>query len=154
MTNRRAVLTLAGGALALVTLRPLTAREADRLTYQEAFRAIAGGREPNDGRVTLDLPKIAETGNSVPVTVRVDSPMTEGDHVARIHLLSMANPRPQVATVHLRPRAGLAEVGTRIKLSRTQQVVAMAEMSDGSLWRDQASIVVTLGACVEEIWLD
>jgi sulfur-oxidizing protein SoxY len=154
MTNRRAVLTLAGGALALVTLRPLTAREADRLTYQEAFRAIAGGREPNDGRVTLDLPKIAETGNSVPVTVRVDSPMTEGDHVARIHLLSMANPRPQVATFHLRPRAGLAEVGTRIKLSRTQQVVAMAEMSDGSLWRDQASIVVTLGACVEEIWLD
>jgi sulfur-oxidizing protein SoxY len=154
MTNRRAVLTLAGGALALVTLRPLTAREADRLTYQEAVRAIAGGREPNDGRVTLDLPKIAETGNSVPVTVRVDSPMTEGDHVARIHLLSMANPRPQVATFHLGPRAGLAEVGTRIKLSRTQQVVAMAEMSDGSLWRDQASIVVTLGACVEEIWLD
>jgi sulfur-oxidizing protein SoxY len=154
MTNRRAVLTLAGGALALVTLRPLTAREADRLTYQEAFRAIAGGREPNDGRVTLDLPKIAETGNSVPVTVRVDSPMTQGNHVARIHLLSMANPRPQVATFHLGPRAGLAEVGTRIKLSRTQQVVAMAEMSDGSLWRDQASIVVTLGACVEEIWLD
>jgi sulfur-oxidizing protein SoxY len=154
MTNRRAVLTLAGGALALVTLRPLTAREADRLTYQEAVRAIAGGREPNDGRVTLDLPKIAETGNSVPVTVRVDSPMTEGDHVARIHLLSMANPRPQVAAFHLGPRAGLAEVGTRIKLSRTQQVVAMAEMSDGSLWRDQASIVVTLGACVEEIWLD
>jgi sulfur-oxidizing protein SoxY len=154
MTNRRAVLTLAGGALALVTLRPLTAREADRLTYQEAVRAIAGGREPNDGRVTLDLPKIAETGNSVPVTVRVDSPMTQGNHVARIHLLSMANPRPQVATFHLGPRAGLAEVGTRIKLSRTQQVVAMAEMSDGSLWRDQASIVVTLGACVEEIWLD
>ena len=145
---------LVGGGVALVSLRPLAPREADRLTYDQAFRAIAGGREPTDGRVTLELPKIAETGNSVPITVRADSPMTPDDHVARLHVLSMGNPRPNVATFHLGPRAGLAEVGTRIKLSRTQQVVAVAEMSDGSLWRDQASIVVTLGACVEEIWLD
>ena len=154
MTNRRGVLVLAGGALALMSLRPLAAREADRLSYEEAFRAIAGTREPKDGRITLELPKIAETGNSVPVAVRVDSPMTPGDHVARIHLLSMGNPRPNIATFHLGPRAGIAEVGTRIKLSRTQQVVALAEMSDGSLWREQASIVVTLGACVEDIWTD
>ena len=90
----------------------------------------------------------------MPVTVRAESPMTAADHVARIHLLSMGNPRPNVATFHLGPRAGIAEVGTRIKLSRTQQVVALAEMSDGSLWQAQASIVVTLGACVEDIWLD
>jgi sulfur-oxidizing protein SoxY len=154
MTDRRGVLVLACGALALTSLRPLAAREADRLTYDEAFRAVAGTREPKDGRVTLELPKIAETGNSVPVIVRVNSPMTQRDHVARIHLLSMGNPRPNVATFHLGPRAGLAEVGTRIKLSRTQQVVALAEMSDGSLWREQASIVVTLGACVEDIWTD
>jgi len=152
--DRRTVLALAGGGLALVALRPLAAREADRLTYQEAFRAIAGTRAPSDGRVTLELPKIAETGNSVAVTIRVDSPMTQADHVARIHLLSMGNPRPNVASFHLGPRAGLAEVGTRIKLSRTQQVVALAEMSDGSLWQDQASIVVTVGACVEDIWID
>jgi sulfur-oxidizing protein SoxY len=154
MTDRRGVLALAGGALALVSLRPLAAREADRLTYDEAFRAIAGPREPNDGRVALELPKIAETGNSVPITVRVESPMTPDDHVARIHVLSMGNPRPNVATFHLGPRAGIAEVGTRIKLSRTQQVVGLAAMSDGSLWRSQASIVVTLGACVEDIWTD
>jgi sulfur-oxidizing protein SoxY len=152
--DRRTVLVLAGGALALVGLRPLAAREADRMTYQEALRAITGGREPSDGRVTLELPKIAETGNSVPLTVRVASPMTADDHVLRIHLLTMGNPRPNVASFHLGPRAGCAEVSTRVKLSRTQQVVALAEMSDGSLWRDQASIVVTLGACVEEIWLD
>jgi sulfur-oxidizing protein SoxY len=154
MTDRRGVLVLAGGAVALMSLRPLGAREANRLSYEEAFRAIAGTREPKDGRVTLELAKIAETGNSVPVAVRVDSPMTPGDHVARIHLLSVGNPRPNVATFHLGPRAGIAEVGTRIKLSRTQQVVALAEMSDGSLWREQASIVVTLGACVEDIWTD
>jgi sulfur-oxidizing protein SoxY len=147
-------LALAGGGLALVTLRPLAARKADRLSYDEAFREIAGARAPRDGRVTLELPKIAETGNSVPVTVRVESPMTPADHVARIHVLSMGNPRPNVASFHLGPRAGLAEVGTRIKLSRTQQVVGLAEMSDGSLWQARASIVVTQGACVEDIWLD
>ena len=152
--GRRSVLLLAGGGVALLMLRPLAAREADRPTFEEALRALAGTREPRDGRVALELPKIAETGNSVPLTVRVESPMTQGDHVARIHVLSMGNPRPNVATFHLGPRAGIAEVGTRIKLSRTQQVVALAEMSDGSLWRDQASIVVTLGACVEDIWTD
>jgi sulfur-oxidizing protein SoxY len=152
--DRRTVLALAGGGLALTALRPLAAREADRLTYQEALRAIAGDRAPGDGRVALELPKIAETGNSVPLTVRVESPMTPADHVARIHVLSMGNPRPNVATFHLGPRAGLAEVSTRIKLSRTQQVVALAEMSDGSLWQNQASIIVTLGACVEDIWTD
>jgi sulfur-oxidizing protein SoxY len=150
---RRELLWLAGG-LALLRLRPLAAREADRLTHDQAFRAIAGARVPIDGRITLELPKIAETGNSVPLTVRVASPMTADDHVLRIHLLSMGNPRPNVASFHLGPRAGQAQVSTRVKLSRTQQVVALAEMSDGSLWRDQASIVVTLGACVEEIWLD
>lgn len=152
--DRRGVLILAGGGLALARLRPLAASEQDRPTYEEALRAIAGAREPQEGRVTLDLPKIAETGNSVPVTVRAESPMTVADHVARLHLLSMGNPRPNVATFHLGPRAGIAEVGTRVKLSRTQQVVALAEMSDGSLWQAKASIVVTLGACVEDIWLD
>ena len=152
--DRRMVLALGGGGLALVILRPLAAREADRLTYQEALNAIASGRVPGEGRVTLELPKIAETGNSVPITVRVESPMTPEDHVARIHVLSKGNPRPNVASFHLGPRAGLAEVGTRIKLSRTQQVVALAEMSDGSLWQNQASIVVTQGACVEDIWTD
>jgi sulfur-oxidizing protein SoxY len=152
--GRRGALLLAGGGLALVSLRPLAAREAARPTYDDALRAIAGTRAPKDGRVTLEVPKIAETGNSVPVTVRAASPMTAEDHVLRLHLLSMGNPRPNVATFHLGPRAGRAEVGTRIKLSRTQQVVALAEMSDGSLWQAQASIVVTQGACVEDIWLD
>jgi sulfur-oxidizing protein SoxY len=152
--NRRGVLLLAGGGLALVSLRPLAAREVGRPTYDEALRASAGARTPQEGRVTLEVPKIAETGNSVPVTVRAASPMTAGDHVLRLHLLSIGNPRPNVATFHLGPRAGRAEVGTRSKLSRTQQVVALAEMSDGSLWQAQASIVVTQGACVEDIWLD
>lgn len=148
------MLVLGGGGLALVALRPVAARERDWPSYQEALREIAGERAANPGRISLELPKIAETGNSVPITVRVESPMTPEDHVVRIHVLSKGNPRPHVASFHLGPRAGLAEVGTRIKLSRTQQVVGLAEMSDGSLWQTEASIVVTQGACVEDIWTD
>jgi sulfur-oxidizing protein SoxY len=151
--RRRAILVL-GGGLALVALRPVAAAERDWPSYQEALREIAGERAVNPGRISLELPKIAETGNSVPITVRVESPMTPENHVARIHVLSKGNPRPNVASFHLGPRAGLAEVGTRIKLSRTQQVVGLAEMSDGSLWQTEASIVVTQGACVEDIWTD
>jgi sulfur-oxidizing protein SoxY len=151
--RRRAMLVL-GGGLAPVTLRLVAAAERDWPSYQEAVHAIAGERAANSGRISLELPKIAETGNSVPITVRVDSPMTPEDHVARIHVLSKGNPRPNVASFHLGARAGRAEVSTRIKLSRTQQVVGLAEMSDGSLWQTEASIVVTQGACVEDIWTD
>jgi sulfur-oxidizing protein SoxY len=151
--RRRAMLVL-GGGMALVTLRPVAAAERDWPNYQEALREIAGERTAQAGRISLELPKIAETGNSVPITVRVESPMTPEDHVVRIHVLSKGNPRPNVASFHLGPRAGLAEVGTRIKLSRTQQVVGLAEISDGSLWQTEASIVVTQGACVEDIWTD
>ena len=154
LDRRRMLLTLAGGGVALVMLRPLAARGRDWPSYDEALREIAGDRAPQDGRITLELPKIAETGNSVPLAVRVESPMTPDDHVARIHVLSKGNPRPSVASFHLGPRAGRAEIGTRIKLSRTQQVVALAEMSDGSLWQAEASIVVTQGACVDDIWTD
>lgn len=151
--SRRTVLILGSGAVALATLRPSPAGAADP-TYDEALRAITGGRDARPGRIALDLPKIAETGNSVPLTVRVESPMTAEDHVARIHLLSQDNPRPNVATFHLGPRAGKAEVGTRVRLSRTQKVVGLAEMGDGSLWSAEAYIIVTAGACIEDIWTD
>lgn len=152
-SRRRTLLTLGGGAFALVTLRPGCVRAADP-TFDEALRAITDGREPQPGRIELDLPKIAETGNSVPLTVTVESPMTPEDHVARVHLLSQGNPRPNVATFHLGPRAGRAEVGTRLRLTRTQKVIGLAELGDGSLWSDEAYIVVTLGACIDDIWTD
>jgi sulfur-oxidizing protein SoxY len=102
--------------------------------------------------MTLTLPKIAETGNSVSLTVAVDSPMTPAEHVLRIHIFVGGNPEPVAATYHFGVRAGRAEITTRIRLARTQTVLALAEMSDGTVRSATASIVVSLGACVEDIY--
>jgi sulfur-oxidizing protein SoxY len=104
--------------------------------------------------MTLTLPKITETGNSVPLTVAVDSPMTPAEHVLRLHLFVPGNPEPVAATYHLGVRAGKAQVSTQIRLARTQTVLALAEMSDGTVRSDAASILVTIGACVDELWSD
>ena len=135
----------------LVVMRPLTAWSTPE-AVQQAIRERIGERQPQPGGMSLTLPKIAETGNSVPLTVTVDSPMTPENHVLRIHIFVPGNPLPVAATYHLGVRSGKAEISTRIRLARTQRVLALAEMHDGSVRSDAASIVVTLGACVEEIW--
>lgn len=104
--------------------------------------------------ISIDIPRIAETGNSVPLTVSVDSPMTEAHYVKRLHILVPGNPEEKAATYRLTPMTGKAEISTRIRLARTQTVRAIAEMSDGSLRGTGVNVVVTVGACVEEMWTD
>ena len=116
---------------------------------KEAILKLTGGASVKPGRVTLDLPALVENGNSVPLTVGVDSPMTPADHVKAIHVIVEKNPQPYVASFHLGPRAGRAHVSTRIRLADTQTVVAVCEMSDGSFWSGSADSVVTLAACTE-----
>ena len=84
------------------------------------------------------------------LTVSVDSPMTEADHVASIHLFDQKNPQPYIAVFHLGPRAGAARVSTRIRLADSQRVIAIARLSDGSFWSDSADVIVTLAACTEQ----
>ena len=151
--SRRAMLWRLGSAVLLLALWPAGGRTASD-DVQQAIRRLSGGREPRPGGITLTLPKIAETGNSVPLTVAVDSAMTPDDHVQRVHVFVPGNPEPVAATYHLGVRAGKAEISTQIRLARTQTVLALAEMNDGSVRSASASIVVTLGACVDEIWTD
>jgi sulfur-oxidizing protein SoxY len=153
LISRRAVLHQLGVAGLLLALWPSSAWATPE-AVQQAIRQRIGEREPQPGGMTLTLPKIAETGNSVPLTIAVDSPMTLEDHVLRIHVFVPGNPEPVAATYHLGVRAGKAQISTQIRLARTQTVLALAEMSDGSLRSDAASIVVTLGACVDELWTD
>lgn len=143
--DRRSLLR-AAGSLVMVSALPLPA-SATPESMQAAIENIFGAREIMEGRVTLKLPPIAENGNSVSLQVTVQSPMTEADHVTRVAVFSPANPLPNVARFTLGPRAGLAKIGTRIRLADTQTVRAIAEMNDGSLWSGTAATLVTLAAC-------
>jgi sulfur-oxidizing protein SoxY len=145
MKRRRAVLLAGLGSLCL---RPVAATPE---SLQAAVLAFSGGRAPREGRVSLTIETLVDNGNVVPVSVSVDSPMTAADHVQRIALFTEHNPQPEVAIFHLGPRNGRAEVATRMRLATTQTVMAVAQMSDGSLWQQRAEVVVTLAACIEGI---
>jgi sulfur-oxidizing protein SoxY len=144
--TRRDVIGTSLGMLALTVVRPALGSPAE---LEAAIRAFVGEAPVQEGRVTLDIPPLAENGNSVPLTVTVDSPMTEEDFVRRIAIFNEKNPQPQVAQFQLGPRAGRATISTRMRLATSQQVTAIAELSDGSFWADRGNVIVTLAACVE-----
>jgi sulfur-oxidizing protein SoxY len=120
---------------------------ADLAAVQKAMAALLGDRQPQEGRVKIDAPEIAENGNTVPVTVEVESPMTEQDHVKTVHIFADGNPRPEVASFHFTPASGEAVASTRIRLAKTQNLYAVAEMSDGSLYMVKREVKVTIGGC-------
>src|SRR5829696_3007157 len=134
----------AAGALNLVTIRP--ARAAKPEGMEGAIREFVGEAPMREGRVKLDIPPLVDNGNSVTLTVSVESPMTEADHVKRIAVFNEKNPQPNVAVFHLGPRNGKAQVQTRIRLATSQKLVAIARMSDGSFWSASADTIVTLAA--------
>ncbi len=115
-----------------------------------AARVTAAAQPPPT--IALQLPRLAETGNSVPIAVQVASPMTAADHVTRIDITAPRNPEPRVASFHFSPASGAAEVRSRIRLAGSQRVTASAEFSDGRRVEASASVVVTLGACVDEMF--
>ncbi|HWI14094.1 MAG TPA: thiosulfate oxidation carrier protein SoxY [Burkholderiales bacterium] len=123
------------------------AEEADALPA--LVEKLTGAKAPRDGKVTLDIPRIADNGNAVPLKVKIESAMTAQDHVRTIHLIAEKNPRPLVAAFFLGPHSGRAEIDTRIRLNGTQRVVAVATMADGSQWRGIAEVDVTESACYD-----
>jgi sulfur-oxidizing protein SoxY len=136
------------GLASVVAVEPARATPA---AMEEAIRKVTGPARVTPGRVKLELPPLSENGNAVPLTVSVESPMTEADHVKAMHIFTEKNPQPEVVTVRFGPRAGRARVATRIRLADTQTVVAICELSDGSFWSAKADVVVTLAACLEEL---
>jgi sulfur-oxidizing protein SoxY len=152
-TTRRHVLKL-GAALAAGYAAPPVAVGPAAATPAEMRAAVArviGDARLNVGKVRLDIPPLVENGNTVPCAVMVDSPMTTTDHVKAIHVFAERNPQPNVVSVQLGPRAGRANISTRIRLRDTQNVLAVAEMSDGSFWSARVNVIVTIGACLEDV---
>lgn len=112
-----------------------------------ALKKMIGGAATKAGRVTIKLPEIAENGRTVPISVSVDSPMTADDYVKTIYILAEGNPRPEVINFNLTPAVGKVKISTRMRLGKTQNVMAAAVMSDGSVYIDKREVKVTIGGC-------
>lgn len=151
MVSRRYFLIAAGslaGGVGLGSASGVAHATPDEM--REALRKVTGASPVRSGRVKLDLPPLVDNGNSVSLSVAVESPMTPADHVKAIHVFTEKNPLPNVVSVFLGPRAGRASIATRVRIADTQAVIAIAEMSDGSFWSGTMNVVVTLSACLEE----
>lgn len=135
--------------LLAVALVPALPAQATPESLLAAIQAFTGGAPLHGGRVQLEVAPLVENGNTVPVSLSVASPMTEADHVTALALFTQRNPQPEVAVFQLSPRNGRARVDTRIRLATSQQLVAVARLSDGSFWQQRVDVVVTLAACVE-----
>jgi sulfur-oxidizing protein SoxY len=118
---------------------------------EAAIRNVVGSAVVKPGKVALDIPPLVENGSTVAVSVAVESPMTPTDYVKAIHIFTEKNPQPNVIGIRLSPRAGQATVATRMRLVDTQKIIAIAEMSDGSFWSDTVEVIITLGACLEDL---
>jgi|SRR5690242_3694281 sulfur-oxidizing protein SoxY len=155
MQRRRALAALlalgwARRALAQPIMNPAPGIDARTINTPEgALRSILDGATMHKGRVHLELPPVAENGHSVGMTVRVDSPMSETDHVRQIDLIAEKNPVPRVATFFLGPGSGRAEIESRLRLNGTQRVTAIARLSDGSFWFDAVDVTVNELACLD-----
>lgn len=145
--NRRDFLIVASGAAAafVAGLPAIAVAAGDEMAT--AIEAFTGGAAVSEGDISIDLPEIAENGNTVPIAVSIDSPMTSDSYVKSVTVLASGNPSPGVATFHFSPASGSAEASTRLRLAKTQDVVVLAAMSDGSFRKAVSTVKVTIGGC-------
>jgi sulfur-oxidizing protein SoxY len=115
--------------------------------WEQAVKKVLGDAKAVDGKVTMEMPEIAENGNTVPFTIVIDSPMSDADHVKAIHVIATGNPQPGVATFRLSLLSGKATVASRMRLARTQDVITIAELSNGQFLMAKRNVKVTIGGC-------
>ena len=145
--SRRAALAVgaSGVALTVVGWGP-KARAAAKEAADDVAK-FTGGKTPEKGKITIELPEIAENGNTVPLTISVDAPMTAENYVSDVLVVSEGNPNPGVVTFHFTPLSGKAEAQTRIRLAATQNIVVVAKSSTGEFFIGQKQVKVTIGGC-------
>jgi sulfur-oxidizing protein SoxY len=144
LTRRQTIQAAVLGAMAILT-PSLVVASPDKV--QEEMKKLFGDRKLGEGKVKIDAPQIAENGLVVPVTVEVESPMTDASHVKALHIFADGNPLPAVASFKFTPDSGRAVASTRMRLAQTQNVICVAEMSDGALHMAKTEVKVTIGGC-------
>ncbi|MFL6797399.1 MAG: thiosulfate oxidation carrier protein SoxY [Xanthobacteraceae bacterium] len=145
--DRRAALTLGIGGVAAALWCGTSGSAFAKNNSDELIRKFTGGKEAAEGRVRLDLPEIAENGNTVPMSVFVESPMDEQSYVTDVLVVGDGNPNAGIATFHFSTASGVAEANVRIRLAETQNIIAIAKMNDGSLFMTTKPVKVTIGGC-------
>ena len=142
---------LAGSAATIassaVLLRPAEAAADRAAAAQAALMKFTGGKTPTKGALKLTLPQIAENGNTVPMGVSVESPMTAASYVQEVRVFATQNPLPVAVSFLFTPESGKAAASTHIRLAATQDVKAVARMSDGTFLIDTRNCKVTIGGC-------
>jgi sulfur-oxidizing protein SoxY len=137
-------------AVAAVAVHVRTVHALPRIDVLEPLvQSITKGAPLREGRVTLDIPHLSDNGHAVPLKISVDSAMNAQDCVRSIHVLSEKNPRPVIATFHLNPNCGRAEITTRVRLNGAQNLLVIAAMADGTFWASSAEVIVTETACLD-----
>ena len=144
--SRREVLR-AGSLAALAAVLAPHMSLADTKDVEAALKKLYGDKTMAAGKITLDLPQIAENGLVVPVGVSVESPMSAADFVKSVHVFADGNPLPGVVSFHFTPEAGRASAATRMRLAKTQNIICVAEMSNGALFTAKQEVKVTIGGC-------
>ena len=146
--NRRQALGLSAGAAAFAVAGFRTAPAlASAEDADKRIMEFTGGKTPETGKLTLIAPEIAENGNTVPISVEVESAMSGDDLVQSVMILAAGNPNPDVATFNFTEASGVAAATTRMRLAKTQDVIAVAKMKDGSVFMDKKEVKVTIGGC-------
>jgi sulfur-oxidizing protein SoxY len=150
IVHRRDVLLGAAGAAAFASLLALGGKvlaQDNAPSAADFLKTVLGDAKPAEAKVNLDLPEIAENGNTVPFGISVESPMTDQDYVKAVHVVATGNPRPEVASFSLTPLSGKASISSRMRLGKTQDVIVVAEMSDGKFYTGKRTVKVTIGGC-------
>ncbi len=147
MTFERRTFIKGAASVALVLVSGVPLRADNHNDWQGWRDQLLAGRDVSEGEITLDLPAVAENGAQVPLTVKLDSPMTAEDHVTAIHIIATRNPAPQIGTFRLTPHMTRAEAMTRIRVAEEQEILVLAELSDGRVFQQTASIIVSVGGC-------
>ena len=150
MTDRsRRRFLAAAAAGAVMSQSRLTRAQLVTQSLEPVIAKITGGAAIREGRVNLEIPRLADNVHAVPLKISVASPMNEREFVRSFHILSERNPRPIIAAFHLNPTCGRAEVSTRVRLNGSQRVLVLASLSDGSWWSGSADVEVTETACLD-----
>ena len=145
--SRRAALALGAGSAALTIVGWNQDAFAAAKEAADEIAKFTGGKTAAKTKVSIELPEIAENGNTVPLAVSIDAPMTADNYVSDILVVAEGNPNPGVATFHFTPMSGKAEASTRIRLATTQNIVVVAKTSKGEFFTGQKLVKVTIGGC-------